>query len=139
MSLQVQPPVRNDLRGGARSAGYLDSGPADLYIRPPRGRRPLLQHPRLRLARPSSGGKVWQSAGVRGETLIRRLAAVILCAVPLLGASAPTSDITSSAPPPESFNAEAATRFAELALTCVHQEYPNKIAHVLNADADVRP
>ena len=26
-----------------------------------------------------------------------------------------------------------------LALACVHQEYPNKIAHVLNGDADVRP
>jgi len=30
-------------------------------------------------------------------------------------------------------------RFALLALTCVHREYPNKIAHVLNSDADVRP
>ncbi|MEO1658455.1 MAG: DUF2891 domain-containing protein [Pseudomonadota bacterium] len=27
-------------------------------------------------------------------------------------------------------------RFALLALTCVHQEYPNKISHVLNSDAD---
>ena len=30
-------------------------------------------------------------------------------------------------------------RFADLALTCVHQEYPNKIAHVLNGDEDVKP
>jgi len=30
-------------------------------------------------------------------------------------------------------------RFADLALACVHQEYPNKIAHVLAGDADVRP
>ncbi|MHB1194863.1 MAG: DUF2891 domain-containing protein [Longimicrobiales bacterium] len=30
-------------------------------------------------------------------------------------------------------------RFAALALACVHQEYPNKIAHVLAGDADVRP
>jgi Protein of unknown function (DUF2891) len=30
-------------------------------------------------------------------------------------------------------------RSAELALACVHKEYPNKIAHVLNADADVKP
>ena len=29
-------------------------------------------------------------------------------------------------------------RSAELALACVHKEYPNKIAHVLNGDADVR-
>jgi len=34
---------------------------------------------------------------------------------------------------------EAAARFAELALKCVHQEYPNKIAHTLAGDADVRP
>ena len=33
----------------------------------------------------------------------------------------------------------AAARFARLALACVHQEYPNKIAHVLAADADARP
>ena len=32
-----------------------------------------------------------------------------------------------------------ATRFARLALDCVHREYPNKIAHVLNDDADARP
>jgi hypothetical protein len=36
-------------------------------------------------------------------------------------------------------DAAAAGRFAELALTCVHREYPNKIAHVLNSDADARP
>jgi Protein of unknown function (DUF2891) len=33
----------------------------------------------------------------------------------------------------------AAGRFAQLALSCVHREYPNKIAHVLGGDADVRP
>jgi hypothetical protein len=32
-----------------------------------------------------------------------------------------------------------AERFARLALACVHQEYPNKIAHVLNSDADALP
>jgi hypothetical protein len=32
----------------------------------------------------------------------------------------------------------AARRFAELALACVHKEYPNKIAHVLNSAADVK-
>ena len=30
-------------------------------------------------------------------------------------------------------------RFAGLALECVHQEYPNKIAHVLQSDEDVAP
>jgi hypothetical protein len=33
----------------------------------------------------------------------------------------------------------AAGRFAQLALACVHREYPNKIAHVLGSDADVKP
>jgi hypothetical protein len=33
----------------------------------------------------------------------------------------------------------AAERFANLALACVHQEYPNKIAHVLQSDKDIAP
>lgn len=30
-------------------------------------------------------------------------------------------------------------RFAVLALSCIHREYPNKISHVLNSAADARP
>lgn len=41
--------------------------------------------------------------------------------------------------PAHSLDEELAGRFAELALSCVHLEYPNKIAHVLNSDADVQP
>ncbi|PYI70430.1 MAG: hypothetical protein DMF08_11495, partial [Verrucomicrobia bacterium] len=37
------------------------------------------------------------------------------------------------------FDAYAAERFAKLALGCVRKEYPNKISHVLNSDADVAP
>jgi len=37
------------------------------------------------------------------------------------------------------FDARAAERFANLALACVHKEYPNKISHSLNSDADVAP
>src|SRR5206468_9913245 len=37
------------------------------------------------------------------------------------------------------FDAAAAERFAKLALACVAKEYPNKISHVLNSDADVAP
>ena len=37
------------------------------------------------------------------------------------------------------FDESQAARFARLALDCVHKEYPNKIAHSLNSDADVRP
>lgn len=36
-------------------------------------------------------------------------------------------------------SAPAVSRFAELALDCVHQEYPNKIAHVMTSDQDVGP
>lgn len=36
-------------------------------------------------------------------------------------------------------DAGAARRFAQLALACVPQEYPNKIAHSLASDADVQP
>jgi hypothetical protein len=36
-------------------------------------------------------------------------------------------------------NEQTATRFAQLALDCVHREYPNKIAHTLASDADVLP
>ena len=37
------------------------------------------------------------------------------------------------------FDATAAARFANLALACVHKEYPNKLSHSLNSDADVAP
>src|SRR3982074_1914999 len=37
------------------------------------------------------------------------------------------------------FDARAAERFANLALACVHKEYPNKISHNLNSDQDVAP
>ncbi|GAF89216.1 unnamed protein product, partial [marine sediment metagenome] len=39
----------------------------------------------------------------------------------------------------DAFNDAAVTHFAELALDCIHQEYPNKISHVLASDEDVRP
>jgi hypothetical protein len=39
---------------------------------------------------------------------------------------------------PARVDAAAAARFAALALECVHKEYPNKIAHVLSGDQDVR-
>src|SRR5579863_3928549 len=37
------------------------------------------------------------------------------------------------------FDQVQAARFARLALDCVHKEYPNKIGHSLNSDADVKP
>src|SRR6187399_2339836 len=41
--------------------------------------------------------------------------------------------------PAPTFDAQTAERFARLALACVDKEYPNKISHVLNSDADVAP
>ena len=37
------------------------------------------------------------------------------------------------------FDQSQAERFARMALDCVHKEYPNKIAHAMNSDADVKP
>jgi hypothetical protein len=37
------------------------------------------------------------------------------------------------------FDVTTAARFAHLALACIHREYPNKIAHAMNSDADVLP
>jgi hypothetical protein len=42
-------------------------------------------------------------------------------------------------PSSSGFDIHAAERFAKLALACVGKEYPNKISHVLNSDADVAP
>ena len=39
----------------------------------------------------------------------------------------------------QQLDADLAERFGSLALACVHQEYPNKIAHVMQSDADVAP
>ncbi len=60
---------------------------------------------------------------------------VALVFLPVLGMADPTRTPT-PAPAPQ-FAAHAADRFARLALACVHQEYPNKISHVLNSEADV--
>ena len=42
------------------------------------------------------------------------------------------------AEPSSAVDAPTAERFASLALACVHKEYPNKIAHVLNSPVDVQ-
>src|ERR1700687_4223852 len=54
----------------------------------------------------------------------------ILAVVVLSGGLMAASD-------PSDFDQAQALRFARMALDCVHKEYPNKIAHVLNSDADV--
>jgi hypothetical protein len=39
----------------------------------------------------------------------------------------------------EGLDETSAARFAQLALDCVHKEYPNKIAHYMAGDADLKP
>lgn len=62
-------------------------------------------------------------------------------AAALVMAQGPESAPVSSEPGEhrETLGVELVQRFAELALECIHREYPNKIAHVLNADQDARP
>jgi hypothetical protein len=40
---------------------------------------------------------------------------------------------------PQALDSAQAGRFARLALDCVHREYPNKISHTMEGDADARP
>src|SRR5580693_7219031 len=54
----------------------------------------------------------------------------------LLAANAASAQTTAMSP---NFDIKAAERFANLALACVHKEYPNKLSHSLNSDADVAP
>jgi hypothetical protein len=61
---------------------------------------------------------------------MKRFLAVLLLMPSVAAAS------TDTAP---TFDEKAAERFAKLALACVNKEYPNKISHVLNSDADVAP
>jgi DUF2891 family protein len=58
----------------------------------------------------------------------------LICAVLIIF---PCVVLAEEAPP--KFDAKAAERFAGLALACVAKEYPNKISHLLNSDADVAP
>jgi hypothetical protein len=50
-----------------------------------------------------------------------------------------TAPALAAAATPPVLDAATAERFVSLALSCVHKEYPNKIAHVMNGDADVKP
>ena len=79
---------------------------------------------------------------------IRLAAAVVaLIATGVVGATAapdvaPSANGASSGShraPALGLDAAAAARFAELALSCLHREYPNKIAHVMDSDADAHP
>jgi hypothetical protein len=70
--------------------------------------------------------------------MMRILAVLLVLSVMSAGQDEPTKN-TARAPGSPTFDVKAAERFASLALACVHKEYPNKIAHNLNSDADVAP
>jgi hypothetical protein len=57
----------------------------------------------------------------------------------LIGITAMTVGTNVNGSPEPALDAETAGRLASLALDCLHREYPNKIAHVLNRDDDALP
>jgi hypothetical protein len=67
----------------------------------------------------------------RGQRFGTLLLALLLPSI-AVAAVAPQSS-------PPALDPAAAERFVRLALDCVHREYPNKIAHVLQSDEDARP
>lgn len=82
------------------------------------------------------------SVGLKLHPLrLKNLVFVFLMA-PMIGFatnnSAPEKKVAATLSAQE-FDASGAERFANLALACVHKEYPNKISHVLNSDSDVAP
>ncbi len=74
---------------------------------------------------------MWHSRPMRPRSTVLTALGILLL-VPVLPARA-------AAPAGPDLDAEAASRFAGLALACVHAEYPNKISHVLRSDEDARP
>lgn len=68
------------------------------------------------------------------RTPVRHIAAAVF-----LLALSTTPAAAQVGPGPYELDEATASRFAALALSCVHQEYPNKIAHVLSGDDDVQP
>ena len=49
------------------------------------------------------------------------------------------ASVVSAAPQSHALDVTAAARFANLALKCLHSEYPNHISHTMDSDADALP
>lgn len=76
----------------------------------------------------------------RDKTLKNWIGLALCGAMLVTGCGAPdTRDNQDAAVIPEARPDAVNDRFARLALTCVHKEYPNKISHVLNDAGDARP
>src|SRR5688572_21319536 len=74
-----------------------------------------------------------------GVITMRRWLSISLLSASLFLSSTAHAVHPADAALPDALDEAAAARFAQLALACLHQEYPNKIAHVMQGDADVRP
>jgi hypothetical protein len=109
------------------------------------GRTPKLIRTLLRTARRQSlnsperwnalnSGVVDADADMQDQCYSRAMKFLVVA----LCVSLPLAGVAADDPSPK-FDAAAAERFARLALDCVHKEYPNKVSHVLNSDADVAP
>jgi len=81
-----------------------------------------------RLFRPMSWFVAWLALGGLGPVADAR---------PVIDENSSGNNQLPAAAP--SLEPATAGRFAQLALDCVHKEYPNKIAHVLLSDADAKP
>jgi Protein of unknown function (DUF2891) len=70
---------------------------------------------------------------------MKKLACALLFLPTIALAEEVSPKLATASPSNGGFDAKAAQRFADLALACVAKEYPNKISHLLNSDADVAP
>ena len=70
---------------------------------------------------------------------MRRIAIGSLLGLLLVACSPEADDATEARKFPAPRADSQTDRFALLALDCVHREYPNKISHVLESDADALP
>ena len=63
---------------------------------------------------------------------------VLLLGLVACGDAPEEAAVVTEASLPEARPAVVEDRFARLALSCIHKEYPNKISHVMTSDADAR-
>lgn len=67
---------------------------------------------------------------------MKKTVLVMATALTLTACGDTSGDTSSQLPAPR--DGVVTDRFAHMALSCVHRQYPNKISHVLNSDADAR-
>jgi hypothetical protein len=78
----------------------------------------------------------WIGGATQSSSRVERMKKAICTVLWLLAiGEIDAQNVTTS----DMFDTATAGRFANLALACVHKEYPNKISHNLNSDADVAP